>query len=82
MIYLIVYIVNDCETCNRVVSSAKKVTASLPNVELQIKNISELNKSLAIVPAVFINNNLFCYGDFDNKKLIETLDKYFIRTNS
>lgn len=81
MIYLIVYIVNDCETCNRVVTSARKAIVNLPKVELKVKNINELNKNLAIVPAVFINNHLYCYGDFDSKKLLETLNQHLINAN-
>jgi glutaredoxin len=75
MSYLVIYIVDNCETCNRVVDSAKALSNNYPNVQLKIRNIKESKSKLSIVPAVFINNNLFCYGDFDNNKLIEVITK-------
>jgi hypothetical protein len=75
MSYLVIYIVDNCETCNRVVDSAKSLSNNYPNVQLKIRNIKESKSKLSIVPAVFINNNLFCYGDFDKNKLIEVITK-------
>lgn len=75
MIYLVIYTAENCSTCQRVVKSAKELISNSPNVELTIKNIKDTNKKLTIVPAVFINQNLFCYGDIDKQKLTELIRK-------
>ena len=69
MIYLIIYVSDNCSACTRVVSSAKKIADELNNVNVQIKKITELNGQIIISPAIFVNNELFCYGDIDPQKL-------------
>ena len=75
MIYLVIYTAENCPTCQRVVESAKELANGVPNVELTIKNIKDCDRKITIVPAVFINQNLFCYGDFDKQKLSELIRK-------
>lgn len=75
MIYLVIYTAENCPICQRVVKSAKELISNSLNVELTIKNIKDTNKKLTIVPAVFINQNLFCYGDIDKQKLTELIRK-------
>ena len=75
MIYLVIYTAANCPTCQRVVESAKQLTTNAPNVELTIKNVKDCDRKITIVPAVFINQNLFCYGDFDRQKLSELIKK-------
>ena len=73
MVYLVVYVADECEACKRVILLAETITSNYPNVNLDIKNINLTNKKLTIVPAVFVNENLFCYGEFDKSKLSEVI---------
>ena len=78
MIYLVIYTADNCPSCIRVISSVKKITKNFPNVDLKIKNIREADRKITIVPAVYVNQDLFCYGDIDNEKLISLIQKQFI----
>jgi len=75
MIQLVIYIADNCDTCQRVVDSATRLSYNLPYVKLLVKNIKEYRSNASIVPAVFVNQNLFCYGDFDNHKLLEMISE-------
>ena len=73
MIYIVVYITENCTACARVVASAQNIVDKFSTTKLKVKNISELNTKCQIAPAVFINDRLFCYGEFDKRKLIEQI---------
>ncbi len=75
MNFIVIYVADNCTTCDRVISSAKTISSTYPNVELKIKNYKETKKNLTIVPAIFLNQNLFCYGDFDKQKLIQVISR-------
>lgn len=73
MVNLIVYVTNNCDACKRAISSAHSIQSKFDNVHLEIKNIANVKSKVAIVPAIFINQNLFCYGEFDVTKLINAI---------
>ena len=73
MIYIVIYTAENCSTCERVVSSVKSITQEFSNTELKIKNISEHKGKTLIVPAVFVNNRLFCYGELTKEKLLKQI---------
>lgn len=75
MEYIEIYVAENCSACHRVVHETKRIIGSMPNISLSIKNIKESKKTIAIVPAIFINNNLFCYGEFEKKKFLEILTR-------
>lgn len=75
MICLVIYTSENCPTCQRVVESAEELTCNNPNVNLIIKNIKDSDRNISVVPAIFINQNLICYGDFDKQKLSSLIRK-------
>ena len=75
MTYLEIYISENCETCNRVVLFAEQFSKIYSNINLKIININQSEKSLSIVPAIFINQKLFCYGEFDKNKILEEISR-------
>lgn len=75
MICLTVCITEKCSVCSRVAFSVKRIVQKYSFIKCQIKNVDELNMKCSIVPAVFINNELYCYGEFDDKKLLEYIFK-------
>ncbi len=79
MIYLIIYASDNCSMCAKVVASAQEVTKNLNFVNIQVKQLAELNGEILISPAVFLNNELFCYGEIDKQNLLKKLEA-FIRT--
>lgn len=74
---MIIYVSDNCSTCTRVVSLAKKIANEHNNVNVQVKNITDLNGKITISPAIFVNNELFCYGDFDLQKLKDKINLIF-----
>ena len=46
----------------------------MKNVVFQEVNVKDSEKNISIVPAVFINEELYCYGDFDDQKLLTKLN--------
>lgn len=73
MDFLIIYVADNCKACTKAVTSAKAIIDNLPNVTLKIKNIREAKRGVTIVPAVFFNQTLFCYGELDEVKLIKLI---------
>jgi hypothetical protein len=47
----------------------KKIVNNYSNIHLQVLNINESKKPISIVPAIYVDNELFCYGEIDNNKL-------------
>ena len=77
MIYLIIYVSENCTTCTKVVASAKEMTSSLNNVKVEVKKLTDLNGKIVISPAVFLNNELFCYGEIDQQNLLKKVESIF-----
>lgn len=73
MIYLLIYITDNCKSCEKVVNSTKKIVNNYSNVSLQVLNIEESLKPISIVPAIYINNELFSYGELDENRLISII---------
>jgi predicted thioredoxin/glutaredoxin len=77
MIYLIIYVSDNCSASKKVVAAAKEVTNNLNFVNVRVKNLAELNGKIIISPAVFLNNELFCYGEIDQQNLLKRLESIF-----
>ena len=75
MTYLVIYISDNCQSCRRVVDVAEQFALTNNNISLEVKNIEECERNVSIVPAVFIDDNLYCYGDFDSYKLNKFIKK-------
>ena len=69
MIKLCVYVTNNCAACKRVVALLKEYTATENNVQLKIINVKDSTKKVSIVPAVFLNDKLYSFGDINKSDL-------------
>lgn len=75
MIYVTVYISEKCSVCSRVVSNVRRIFQNYSFIKYEVKNVTELNNKCSIVPALYINNELYCYGEFEDKKLLANVFK-------
>ncbi len=64
------YISSQCQVCKRVQNQLEHLVEENPELYLMVKNIDEINETKAIiVPAVFLDNTLYSYGDINIEKL-------------
>lgn len=70
---VMVYISKDCATCQSVIDSIKPIVNKFYKFSFKIVDISRQELSISIVPAIFINDELYCYGQVDKKKFYDKL---------
>ncbi len=69
------FITNHCCTCNRVRDDIEKLAEHNKNVQVIISDIAkEQNPKVAIVPALFVDDELYAYGEFDLNKFQKLLN--------
>ena len=67
-----ILVTNDCPACARVIKALNTVIDEDLTLHLVITNIEEDKTFVTpIVPALFVNGKLFCYGDVDKHKLLK-----------
>ncbi len=82
MVYLSIYVSDNCRSCEKVVNSTKKIIHKFRNVHFQVLNINECKKFISIVPAIYVDNELFCYGEIDDNKLSKFISAKQSNNNS
>jgi len=74
---LTLVITNNCSSCKRVEANMKLFAAQNENINLMVVNLNDVKyKRIIIVPALLIEDELFTYGDIDEKKLLNKLKQY------
>ena len=69
------FITDNCLSCQRVENQIKKLLRDRKEINLLIENIKKVNSNgIIIVPAVFVNDKLYSYGDLDEEKFLERLE--------
>jgi hypothetical protein len=64
-------VTKDCNACKRVGAQLKLLTSRNSDLNLIITDINDFKKiGIVIAPALFIEDELFCYGDVNETKLI------------
>ncbi len=64
------YVVNNCPSCIRVQSQLSTFVSKRKGISFTVTSINSNNEnSVAIVPATYVNEELFAYGDFEDKRL-------------
>lgn len=68
-------IVSDhCSACNRAMKVLERIKLSNPHITTQVIYADSYEgKKVSITPALFIDQNLYCYGDIDESKLLKRL---------
>ncbi len=72
--HLTLYITEGCPACVRAEKKVKNVLAQNNSITLSIKKIEDENPPrVFIVPALFIDDDLFLYGEVDSDRLAARL---------
>jgi glutaredoxin len=71
------YVANNCTACIRAENQLNAFISSRKNLAMSVTNIKKTVKNVPIVPALFVDEILFAYGDFD----LERLETYINRKN-
>ena len=68
------FVTNRCSACDRVRAALEKIITERKDVKLYVEDIRNIrSKGIVIVPALFIGDELYAYGDIDEEKLLNRL---------
>jgi predicted thioredoxin/glutaredoxin len=77
---LTLIVTKNCNSCKRVETQLKEF-AERDNINLIITDLNDSKRrGIIIVPALFINDDLFSYGDVDETKLKSELKNIKIKS--
>lgn len=66
---------DNCPACIRTKEMLSNFVKQNPGIDLSIEKINESKeRNLSIVPALFINDELFSYGELDKNQLAEIIN--------
>ena len=69
------FITDHCLSCQRVKSQLKELLRNRKEINFLVEDIKQVNSNgVIIVPALFIDDELYSYGDLDEDKFIERLE--------
>jgi predicted thioredoxin/glutaredoxin len=69
------FITDNCLSCQRVENQIKELLRNRKEINLLVENIKKVNSNgIIIVPAVFVNDKLYSYGDLDEEKFLARLE--------
>jgi Thioredoxin domain len=71
---LTLFITDKCPACTRVQKQVTDITKKSNNLNLQIENIKDCpNNNILIVPALYIEDELYAYGDINENRLMKRI---------
>ncbi len=74
---LTLYMRDNCPSCERVQSRVSAIIKDKNFVDLRINNLVHHPRTgLVIVPALFIEDELYSYGEIDEGKFLKEIDSY------
>ncbi|MGB5847444.1 MAG: thioredoxin family protein [Ignavibacteriaceae bacterium] len=69
------FITDNCLSCQRVENQIKELLRNRKEINLLVEDIKKVSsKGIIIAPALFINDELYSYGDLDEEKFLERLE--------
>ena len=72
---LTLIVADNCNSGTEVETKLKNILKNRPHMRLEIRNIMNSKSSIvSIVPALFIENDLFSYGDFEKNRLLSYIE--------
>jgi hypothetical protein len=75
-----VLIIDECLACFKVLQRLHQVRNSMPELRVEIFNLDERqiipeNLNAVIMPATYVNGQLFAYGDFEPLEFVKALQR-------
>ncbi len=71
---LTLFITDECQACARVKKQVAEIAKKNKNLYLQVENIKDYPKNnLLIVPALYIEDELYAYGDINENRLMKRI---------
>ena len=65
------FITDDCLSCRRVKNQLKELLRNKKEINFLVEDIKQVNSNgVIIVPALFIDDELYSYGDMDEDKFM------------
>jgi len=76
-----VLVTNECSACVKVLQIVHQMRDTMPGLGVEIFNLDEqpvipAELSAVIVPATYVNGQLFAYGEFEPRALIIFLQRF------
>ena len=69
------FVVKNCPACKRVKSQVEWLLENRKDINITIEDLHEtLPEGIVIVPALFIDDELYSYGEVDEVKFMETVE--------
>lgn len=69
------FITGNCLSCRRVENQLKELLNNRKEINLLVENIKKVNSNgIIIAPALFIDDELYSYGDLNEDKFLERLE--------
>jgi len=79
-INLKLFVTPGCSTCAKVKLELINYFGNQNNINIKILDVSSLKDSrIVIVPALFVNDELYSYGEFDSFKLNDYIKNFKVR---
>ena len=70
------FITENCSTCLIVQKKLRRMLSKRSDVSLLVENIRSIkSRGIVIVPAIFIGDELFSYGEFEEKKFLKFIEQ-------
>jgi len=71
------FVTNNCPTCKRLQSQVEGLLGNRKDINITIEDLQEIRpEGILIVPALFIDDELYSYGEIDEVKFLEYLQIY------
>lgn len=68
------FVTNRCAACDRVRAAVENMLNKRDGIKLHIEDIRKARtKGIIIAPALFIEDELYAYGDIDERKFLDRL---------
>jgi len=69
------FITDNCLSCQRVENQIRELLRNRKEIILLVEDIKKVSSNgIIIAPAVFVNDELYSYGDLDEEKFLERLN--------